>query len=206
MSCCVRFLWAFCHNENHADFVPIDILTLINRRTGFVGVIYIEQIRKIRRTLVCMQSKVGEIYEGKVTGLTAFGAFVKLSNGETGMVHISEVTPVFVNDIKDHVKEGQDVKVKVIAINEANKISLSIKQALPKQDDGEQRKKKFSGSGSPKGNSGRQPFDRQQRQSTSNSSGSMSFEDMMAKFKAESDEKISALKRSEQRSNRRGNK
>lgn len=153
-----------------------------------------------------MQSKVGEIYEGKVTGLTAFGAFVKLSNGETGMVHISEVAPVFVNDIKDHVKEGQDVKVKVIAINEANKISLSIKQALPKQDDGEQRKKKFSESGSPKGNSGRQPFDRQQRQSTSNSSGSMSFEDMMAKFKAESDEKISALKRSEQRSNRRGNK
>lgn len=152
-----------------------------------------------------MQSKVGEIYEGKVTGLTAFGAFVKLSNGDTGMVHISEVAPVFVKDIKDHLTEGQDVKVKVIGINEANKISLSIKQTMPAPAEGEQKKRKLRDDGgqSPQ-RQGRPSFDRQPRQQQS-SPQSMSFEDMMAKFKAESDEKISALKRAgEQRSSRRG--
>lgn len=150
-----------------------------------------------------MQSKVGEIYEGKVTGMTAFGAFVKLSNGETGMVHISEVAPVFVRDIKDHLTEGQDVKVKVIGINEANKISLSIKQTMPASPDGEQKRKKFQNGG--QRSPGRPAPDRQPRQ-PQNSSAGMSFEDMMAKFKAESDEKISALKRSggEQRNSRRG--
>lgn len=149
-----------------------------------------------------MQSKVGEIYEGKVTGMTAFGAFVKLQNGETGMVHISEVAPVFVRDIKDHLTEGQDVKVKVIGINEANKISLSIKQTMPAPAENEQKRKKFQNP-APR-NTGRPAPDRQPRQSQ-NTSSSMSFEDMMAKFKAESDEKISALKRAgDQRSSRRG--
>lgn len=150
-----------------------------------------------------MQSKVGEIYEGKVTGMTAFGAFVKLSNGETGMVHISEVAPVFVRDIKDYLTEGQDVKVKVIGISEANKISLSIKQTMPASPENEQKRRKFQNGG--QRNSGRQSFDRQAKQSQ-NSSAGMSFEDMMAKFKAESDEKISALKRAggEQRNSRRG--
>ena len=75
-----------------------------------------------------MQSKIGEIYDGKVTGLTNFGAFVKLSNGESGMVHISEVAAVYVKDIHGFLQEGQDVRVKVLAVNENNKISLSIKQ------------------------------------------------------------------------------
>lgn len=152
-----------------------------------------------------MQSKVGEIYEGQVTGMTAFGAFVKLSNGDTGMVHISEVAPVYVKDIKDHLTEGQEVKVKVIGINEAKKISLSIKQAMPAPTESEQKKKKFRDGGNqkPQGQ-GRPAPDRQQGQNRT-SSAPMSFEDMMAKFKAESDEKMSALKRSgEQRSSRRG--
>ena len=78
-----------------------------------------------------MQLEVGEIYEGKVTGITKFGAFVSFEGGRTGMVHISEVAPVFVNEIKDFVTEGQVVKVKVLSISEEGKVSLSIKKALP---------------------------------------------------------------------------
>ena len=60
--------------------------------------------------------EVGQIVEGIVTGLTTFGAFVALPDGKSGMVHISEVSNVFVKEIKDHLTEGQDVKVKIIAI------------------------------------------------------------------------------------------
>ena len=80
-----------------------------------------------------MQVKIGDIVEGKVTGLTNFGAFVKLTTGEVGMVHISEVASAYVKDIKDHLSEGQDIKVKVLAVGDNGKISLSIKQAQPEQ-------------------------------------------------------------------------
>ena len=74
--------------------------------------------------------EVGAIFEGKVTGITKFGAFVDLGNGKTGMVHISEVAPVFVKEIRDFVTEGQTVKVKIIGINEDGKISLSTAVGL----------------------------------------------------------------------------
>lgn len=76
-----------------------------------------------------MQLDVGKIYEGKVTGITKFGAFVELEPGTTGMVHISEVANTFVNEIKDFLTEGQTVKVKVLSVGEDGKISLSIKKA-----------------------------------------------------------------------------
>ena len=63
-----------------------------------------------------MQLEVGAILEGKVTGITKFGAFVELEGGKTGMVHISEVAPTFVREIRDFVTEGQTVKVKVLSI------------------------------------------------------------------------------------------
>ena len=68
-----------------------------------------------------MQLEVGGIYEGKVTGITKFGAFVSFEGGQTGMVHISEVAPTFVTEIRDFVTEGQTVKVKVLSINEEGK-------------------------------------------------------------------------------------
>ena len=86
-----------------------------------------------------MQLEVGKIYEGKVTGITKFGAFVELDKDTTGMVHISEVANTFVSEIKDHLKEGQTVKVKVMSVGDDGKISLSIKKALPVQN----RKPKF---------------------------------------------------------------
>ena len=87
-----------------------------------------------------MQLNVGDIVEGKVTGLTNFGAFVKVTSGEVGMVHISEVASSYVKDIKEHLAEGQDVKVKVLSINEAGKISMSIKQAEPKPAEPREKK------------------------------------------------------------------
>ncbi|MBQ7638694.1 MAG: S1 RNA-binding domain-containing protein [Clostridia bacterium] len=147
-----------------------------------------------------MQSKVGEIYEGTVTGLTDFGAFIKLQNGDSGMAHISEVASVYVKNIRDFLSEGQTVKVKVLSVND-NKISLSIKQAAPKSynEKSHLRKGKRSFSGNQRDN---------KEQTGSDAPGSMSFEDMMAKFKADSEEKISDLKRFSDNgtSRRRGNK
>ena len=77
-----------------------------------------------------MELAVGAIAEGKVTGITNFGAFVALPGGKTGMVHISEIANTYVNNIRDHLTEGQEVKVKVLAIDPAGKINLSIKKAL----------------------------------------------------------------------------
>ena len=73
-----------------------------------------------------MELAVGNIVEGKVTGITKFGAFVELPGGKTGMVHISEVAPTYVNEIRDHVTENQVVKVKILNITEEGKISLSM--------------------------------------------------------------------------------
>ena len=71
-----------------------------------------------------MELSVGAILEGKVTGITKFGAFVSLPDGKSGMVHISEVANSFVNDINDFLKEGQAVRVKVIGIDGAGRINL----------------------------------------------------------------------------------
>ncbi len=87
-----------------------------------------------------MGLEVGEIYEGKVTGITKFGAFISFEEGQTGMVHISEIAPTFVNEIRDFVSEGQTVRVKVLSISEEGKISLSIKKALPPEEQHKPRK------------------------------------------------------------------
>ncbi len=142
-----------------------------------------------------MQSLIGEIYEGKVTGLTSFGAFVKMSNGESGMVHISEVASTYVKDIAEFLTEGQEVKVKVLAVNENNKISLSIKQAAPPPAKPETQNKKPQNTGYSKNNNQRS-FSNSAPKPAQQAAAPMSFEDMMAKFKQESDEKMSVLKRS----------
>jgi S1 RNA binding domain protein len=77
-----------------------------------------------------MEPEVGSILEGKVTSIMKFGAFVALSNGKSGLVHISEIANTFVNDVHDFLQVGQAVKVKVLSA-ENGKINLSIKKALP---------------------------------------------------------------------------
>ena len=136
-----------------------------------------------------MAAEIGSILEGKVTGITNFGAFVELPDKSTGMVHISEVSSTFIKDIHEKVSEGDIVKVKVIDINEKGKIALSIKKALPQGE--EQPKPKRPAGDRPKKS---QPpvWTGTQRSEPEN----MSFEDMMAKFKSISDDKMSDLKKS----------
>lgn len=76
-----------------------------------------------------MQTTVGAVVDGKVTGITKFGAFVALEGGGSGLVHISEVANTYVNDISDYLAVGQTVKVRVMSIGEGGKINLSLKRA-----------------------------------------------------------------------------
>ena len=78
-----------------------------------------------------MELTVGAIFDGKIKSITNFGAFVALPENKTGMVHISEVANTYVSDIRQHLTEGQDVKVVVIG-NENGQINLSIKRLEPK--------------------------------------------------------------------------
>jgi len=78
-----------------------------------------------------MQLSVGSIVEGRVTGISKFGAFVELPDGRTGLVHISEVAVSFVRDIGDYLSAQDTVRVKVIDMTDTGKIALSIKQASP---------------------------------------------------------------------------
>ena len=85
-----------------------------------------------------MELSVGTIVNGKVTGITKFGAFVALEGGKSGLVHISEVANAFVSDVHDFLAEGQEVKVKILSVADG-KISLSVKQA---QEEKLQRERK----------------------------------------------------------------
>lgn len=138
-----------------------------------------------------MQLEVGSIVEGKVTGITKFGAFVELSGGKTGMVHISEVATAYVKEISDHLTQNQMVKVKILGVSEDGKISLSIKRCMEADGQAPQpapRRVQGARENRPRENRGWQP---KKVQSVEN----MSFEDMLSKFKQTSDDKMSDLKR-----------
>lgn len=138
--------------------------------------------------------EIGAIYDGKVTGLTGFGAFVSLPDGKSGMVHISEVSTDYVKDIKDFLKEGQDVKVKVVSISPEGKISLSIRKAMePSKEERKERKTDRPKTDRPKGD--RPPRANVWQGQPKQNKGAMTFEEMMAQFKQVSDEKMTDLKR-----------
>lgn len=145
-----------------------------------------------------MQAQIGQIYDGVVTGLTNFGAFVKLPTGESGMVHISEVSTAYVADIHEYLSEGQQVKVKVLGVNENNKIGLSIKQAAPPAPPAAERTER------PRPKRPQSRPQTWQGPKAMPAADGLSFEDMMSRFKAESDEKISGLKKSEGSSRNNG--
>ena len=131
-----------------------------------------------------MSIDVGEIVEGKVTGITNFGVFVDLGDGKSGMVHISEVAQTYVSEIRDHVKENDVVKMKVLNITDDGKISLSIKRAMEpiKKPVMQQRTNKPASAFS-----GAAPWQKKSEPAT--------FEDMLMKFKQTSDDKFSDLKK-----------
>lgn len=132
------------------------------------------------------QLTVGDILDGKITGITKFGVFVEIGENQTGMVHISEVARTFVSEIRDFVKEGDEVKVKVISIGDDGKVSLSIKRA--QEETREQRPRRTQRAATP-------PKPDNSFVWTATKNESASFEDMMNKFKQTSDEKFSDLKR-----------
>lgn len=142
-----------------------------------------------------MQLEIGKIYEGKVKGITQYGAFIDIDGGGTGMVHISEVANTFVNDIRDHLTENQEVKVKVIGVNEAGKVSLSIKKAMDSPEPAPRPRRNNNG-----GNNQRQKPNvwepKKQPPVTE-----LSFEDMLSRFKQNSEERMCDLKRSTDRKN-----
>ena len=125
-----------------------------------------------------MAVEVGSIVEGKVTGVKKFGAFVVLPGGETGMVHISEVSTQFIQELSDVLQEGQTVKVKVLSVSPEGRIALSMKRAEPR----------------PKPTRA-DPGRVWQPRTPVQHDGPMSFEDMMSQFKSRSEERISDLKR-----------
>lgn len=133
--------------------------------------------------------EVGSIVQGKITGIAAFGAFVELDGGQTGLVHISEVASEYVEDISQHLKKGQTVKVKVLSIDPNGKISLSIKKA--QSDETKKRRQSTPRQAAPRSNRPPEEFDFMHKKDTA----SLSFEDKLMKFKQDSDEKIQDLKR-----------
>jgi S1 RNA binding domain protein len=148
-----------------------------------------------------MAIEVGSKLQGKVTGITNFGAFVELPEGSTGLVHISEVADNYVKDINDHLKVGDMVEVKVINVEKDGKIGLSIKKAVdrpqPERPARPERPDRPSYGGG-HGGGGQRP--RQGGGGRSNDRGQgggqrENFESKMARFLKDSEDRLSTLKR-----------
>ncbi len=136
-----------------------------------------------------MDVEVGAIVAGKVSGITNFGVFVDIG-GTTGMVHISEVAKNYVKDLKEYVHMGQDVMVKVLSVSPEGKVSLSMKQAEAPEQREERRPRRERERAQI--SRGADSFEFRPKQQES-----LSFEDMLSKFKQTSDEKLSGMKKTD---------
>ena len=131
-----------------------------------------------------MEWQVGDILEGKISGITKFGAFVALPGGKSGLVHISEVANAFVSNVGDHVQLGQTVKVMLLSVTPEGKINLSIKRAIPEQPKSEPRPKRQEQPSMPS-----QVYVRP-APVAAETSGNQDFEDRLKRFMQESDSRI----------------
>ncbi len=134
-----------------------------------------------------MALEVGTIVEGKVTGITKFGAFVGLPEGKSGLVHISEIANSFVSDVHEHVQMGQAVKVRVLSISDEGKINLSIKRAL---EEGPAPAPRESQRRPPISRPAPAPRSAPERTAADGPSSNADFEDRLKKFMQESDSRI----------------
>lgn len=125
----------------------------------------------------------GDLVEGKVQGITKFGAFIELPGGAVGLVHISEIADTYVKDVKDFIKEGDNVKVKVLNVD-GKKIGLSIKQAVAKENKPARQPARGRSTDRYKGNT----------QANKPPVTEMSLDDKIARFLKESDERMQPLK------------
>nr|WP_026104789.1 S1 domain-containing RNA-binding protein [Heyndrickxia coagulans] len=124
-----------------------------------------------------MSIEAGSKLQGKVTGITHFGAFVELPDGSTGLVHISEVADNYVKDIHDHLKVGDIVEVKVLNVEKDGKIGLSIRKAKDQAQQSQSHSHRL------------------QRHGRGNNRGKEDFESKMARFLKDSEDRLSSLKR-----------
>ena len=148
-----------------------------------------------------MELTVGAILEGKVKSITNFGAFVALPENKTGMVHISEVANAYVSDIRQHLTEGQDVKVMVIG-TENSKINLSIKRLEPKPQRESAPRGNFRSSGSQ--NQGQKRSARPAPvQPAAPKTADQIFEEKLKAFMSESDNKLSSIRADHRTKSRR---
>ena len=136
-----------------------------------------------------MELTVGAVLEGKVRSITNFGAFVSLPENKTGMIHISEVANAYVSDIRQHLTEGQDVKVMVIGTDNG-KINLSIKRLEPKPQRNDAPRRDFRSGGAPQN----RPARPAPVQPAAPKTADQLFEEKLKAFMSESDSKISGIR------------
>lgn len=158
-----------------------------------------------------MEITVGAIMEGTIKSITKFGAFVALPGGRSGLCHISEISHSYVTEVRDFLTEGQAVKVKVVGIDDAGRINLSIKKATPpppRQQNGNRDRQPRNGNAGnrpaerPAGRPGREP---RMAMAAEQAPGPADFEARLKQFMQASDSKLSDLKL-EKKSSRRGRK
>ena len=169
----------------------------------------------MEETNISMELTVGAVLEGKVKSITNFGAFIALPENKTGMVHISEIANAYVSDIRQHLTEGQDVKVMVINLD-GGKVNLSIKRLEPKPQAAPRPNiRREGGEGRPE-RQDRPNFRRentQQRPAPVRAAAPVpppapktkdqQFEDMMKAFMSESDSKLSGMRADHRTKSRR---
>lgn len=126
-----------------------------------------------------MAIEVGSKLQGKVTGITNFGAFVELPDGKTGLVHISEVADKYVEDINEFLSVGDEVTVKVLKVEDDGKIGLSIRRANEDETKGSRSRDRSKG--------GRRSGGKSQRELT--------FEEKMSRFMRDSEERLASLRK-----------
>ncbi|MFB5663765.1 S1 domain-containing RNA-binding protein [Alteribacillus sp. HJP-4] len=138
-----------------------------------------------------MSIEVGSKLQGKVTGITHFGAFVELPDGKTGLVHISEVADKYVQDINEFISVGDEVTVKVMKVEDDGKIGLSIRKAQdrPKEERPQGDRPR---SDRPRGD---RPRGGDKRGGTGRSQRPLSFEDKMSRFMKDSEERLASLRK-----------
>lgn len=138
-----------------------------------------------------MENTVGTILDGKVKSIAKFGAFIAFADGKTGLVHISEVANSFVSDINEHLTVGQEVKVKVLAIDDNGRINLSIKQAAERpRNSYPPRRQQSARTEAPV----RRASSHYAAASQPQRSADQSFEEKLKAFMSESDSKIAGIR------------
>lgn len=135
-----------------------------------------------------MELTVGAVLDGKVKSITSYGAFISLPENKTGLVHISEVSSAYVSDVRQHLTEGQDVKVLVMGMD-GGKINLSIKRLEQKP-----KREGVSRNAPRRENTSPRTGSRTLTPPPASKTADQLFEERLKQFMSESDSKISSIR------------